>query len=45
MKLFDRRSILRSKTYDASKKELLDVESELADKCAESNYKKLMEEI
>ena len=45
MKLFDRRCFLRSKTDDNSKKELLDIESELADKCAESNYKKIMEEI
>ena len=44
-KLLDKRRILRCKTDMESKRELEAVETELADKCAESNYSKIIEEI
>jgi hypothetical protein len=43
--LFEKRKILRSKTDDESKSELEQVEIKLAEKCAQSNYDKIMEEI
>ena len=45
IKLFDERNKLRSKEDKHSKSRLIEVEQELADKCAENNYKKIMEEI
>ena len=43
--LFQKRKELRSKDDEASKTKLNDVESKLADLCAESNYNKIREEI
>ena len=43
--LFEKRKILRSKTDDASKADLEEVERKLDDICAESNYRKIKEEI
>ena len=43
--LFNKRRVLRTKHDEASKEELNRVEEELADKCAEDNYKKIKEEI
>ena len=37
--------MLRSKCDDKSAKELKEVEDELAEKCAENNYKKIKEEL
>ena len=44
-KLFERRRVLRRKNDQESKEELERVEEELANKCAEENYAKIMEEI
>ena len=44
-KLFEKRRILRTKLDDKSKKELLNVNQKLSEKCAEENYKKIMEEV
>ena len=43
--LFRKRKILRQKVDDQSKAELKDVEIELNNRCAESNYKKIKEEL
>ena len=43
--LFAKRKILRNKTDEASKVELEKVEYSLAEKCAKSNYDKIMSEI
>ena len=43
--LFNRRKVLRQKDDDKSKEELKQVDEELADKCAEENKRKIMEEI
>ena len=43
--LFEKRKILRSKSDEASKADLEEVERKLDEKCAESNYKKIKEEI
>ena len=43
--LFQRRKLLRNKKDDKSKEELKNVEEELADKCAQDNYEKIVEEI
>ena len=45
LELFDRRRVIRNKDDEASKKELKLIEDELATKCAEENYKKIMDEI
>ena len=39
--LFDKRRVLRTKTDDESKIELIKIENELAERCAEDNYKKI----
>ena len=44
-KLFEKRKILRGKSDENSKDELEEVEENLAEMCAESNYNKIMEEI
>ena len=44
-KLFERRRVLRRKNDQESREELEKVEEELANKCAEENYAKIMEEI
>ena len=44
-KLFKKRKVLRSKSDDKSKLELSEAEAKLAEKCAEDNYNKIMEEI
>ena len=44
-KLFGRRRDLKNKTDEESKEELKNVEDELADKCAQDNHDKIMEEI
>ena len=43
--LFEKRRHLKAKDDKRSKEELVKVEGELADKCAEANYKKVQEEI
>ena len=43
--LFDKRKILRGKNDETSKIELKEVESKLAEKCAETNYLKIKEEL
>ena len=43
--LFQRRKVLRNKSDDKSKDELLQVEQKLADKVAKENYDKIVEEI
>ena len=43
--LIDKRRRLRSKADKESTKELNDVEEELAEKCAETNYRKIKEEL
>ena len=40
-KLFERRKVLRTKKDIESKQELIHVEAELAEKCAEENYRKI----
>ena len=45
MKLYDQRNKLRSKEDKASLKELAEVEEQLAEKCAESNYLKIKKEL
>ena len=45
MNLFDKRNKLRSKEDKSSCKELLEVEEQLAEKCAESNYLKIKKEL
>jgi hypothetical protein len=43
--LFVKRKILRSKNDEKSRNDLKEVEEKLAEKCAETNYKKIKEEI
>ena len=43
--LFQRRKVLRNKSDDENKDELLQVEQKLADKVAKENYDKIVEEI
>ena len=43
-RLFNKRRSLRTKSDEYSKRELLKVESDLADKCAKENYSKIKEE-
>ena len=43
--LFDKRKILRGKNDESSRIELKEVELKLAEKCAETNYMKIKEEI
>ena len=45
VKLFNKRRTLRTKSDEDSKKELLKVEADLADKCAKDNYIKIKEEL
>ena len=42
-KLFDKRRILRQRTDNNSKQELIEVEEELAEKCSKENYLKIKE--
>ena len=44
LELFDRR-VIKNKEDEESKKELNQIEDELAKRCAEENYKTIMEEI
>ena len=44
-KLFNKRRVLRTKTDEDSKNELIKVDKELADKCARDNYIKIKDEI
>ena len=44
-KLFDERNKLRSKEDKKSRLRLIEVDQEPADKCAENNYRKIMDEI
>ena len=45
LKLFDRRRVIKNKDDEESKKELKQIEDELANRCAEENYKMIMDEI
>ena len=44
-KLFAKRKVLRTKKNIGSKQELMKVEAEFAEKCAEENYKKIKDEL
>ena len=44
-RLFNKRRSLRTKSNEHSKRELIKVKSDLADKCAKENYSKIKEEL